>query len=207
MNNNKEIKELRKNIRNHLDAILEENANKNIDEISERINGILDYWKSQEIWKLLKIKGYSKKTLIEKIAGRRPIKRQRRNDDGEIRNSNLNCYWEKIKECALSLFLENKRPSLEKLRELILKKLNQENGELSRVPIGTFRKQLKKLLEKLNQENIEKDFNNKLKTKQKIYFAGWNTKEELAKIIFLTNQEQDSEKKTEKFLMLIKIKV
>ena len=52
---------------------------------------------------------------------------------------------------------------------------------------------------------FEKEFNNR--TDERIYFAGWNTKNELAKFIMSANKEPDIEKSTEKFLELIKIKI
>jgi hypothetical protein len=206
---NKDIKVLKNNIEEHLDDLIEKavKENKNIKEISERINGILNYWKSQDVWNSLKITGYSQGSLYEKIGGRRPIKRKKRNDNGEIRNPILKIYWEEIEDCAPLLYSENKQPSLNILWGFIVKKLDQENGELAKVPYNTYSRHLRKLLEKSNQENKEKVTDSILKTEQKIYFAGWNTKKEIAKFIMIANQESDNKKKAEKFLTLIKIKV
>ena len=203
---NKDIKELEKNIKANLNSFIELGSKEDRKKIFENINGILNYWKSQEIWKYLNINGYSYQSVCRKLNEKSKINRKCRSDKNERRNPILKIYWEEIEECAPLLYFENKRPSLEILRELVLNKLNQGNGKLSRVPVGTFRKQLKKLLEKPNQENTEKGSNNKLKTEQKIYFAGWNTKKELAKFIRIANQESDNKKKAEKFLTFIKIK-
>jgi hypothetical protein len=204
---NKDIKQLEKNIEAHLGSFIEQGSKENRKEIFESINGNLNYWKTQEVWKYLNINGYSYPSVCRKLNDKSKISRKIRSDKNKIRNPILNIYWEEIEECTSLLYFENKGPSLEKLRELILNKLNQGNGELSKVPIGTFKKQLKKLLEKSNQESVEIGSYKKLETEQKVYFAGWNTKKELAKFIMIANQESDSKKKAEKYLKLIKIKV